>query len=268
MPLRRATRRSHGDRVRPLAHRRRRPITLPRSLAAPGRGDRPAPGSERRLVLLVGANTVDALVIYLAALAAGHPVLLVPGDKPEAVDQLIAAYRPDVVARADGRGRWVLDERRAGSAHSLHPDLALLLSTSGSTGSPKLVRLSHENLQANAAAIAEYLESATRDRAATTLPMHYCYGLSVINSHLLRGAGLILTDLSVADSCFWELFRQAARHDASPACRTPSTCSTGSASPRWAAPPALRHPGRRAARPGAGGAATRPWAGATAGTCS
>jgi hypothetical protein len=37
--------------------------------------------------------------------------------------------------------------------------------------------------------------------------MHYCYGLSVIHSHLLRGAGLILTDLSVADACFWELFR-------------------------------------------------------------
>ncbi len=113
--------------------------------------------------------------------------------------------RPDVVADAAG----ALDERCEGSTHSLHPDLALLLSTSGSTGSPKLVRLSHENLQANAAAIAEYLGIRDTDRAATTLPMHYCYGLSVINSHLLRGAGLILTDLSVADTCFRDLFRQA-----------------------------------------------------------
>jgi acyl-coenzyme A synthetase/AMP-(fatty) acid ligase len=165
-------------------------------------------GLQRRLVLLVGANTVDAIVTYLAALAAGHPLLLVPGDKHEAVEQLIAAYRPDVVARPAG-GEWVLDERRAGSAHTLHPDLALLLSTSGSTGSPKLVRLSHENLRTNAAAIASYLGIRDTDRAATTLPMYYCYGLSVINSHLLRGAGLVLTDLSVADSCFWDLFRQA-----------------------------------------------------------
>ncbi|MGR8011915.1 AMP-binding protein [Streptomyces hypolithicus] len=163
-------------------------------------------GPARRLVLLVGAATVDALVVHLAALAAGHPVLLVPGDHPEAVRSLIDAYDPDIVARPDG-GTWVLDERRPVSAHDLHPDLALLLSTSGSTGSPKLVRLSHENLQANAESIAEYLGIRDTDRAATTLPMHYCYGLSVIHSHLLRGAGLILTDLSVADRCFWELFR-------------------------------------------------------------
>ncbi|WP_455359098.1 AMP-binding protein [Streptomyces sp. SYSU K21746] len=163
-------------------------------------------GRERRLVLLVGANTVEALVVHLAALAAGHPVLLVPGDHPEAVRSLVDAYDPDVVARPEG-GAWVLDERRAGSVHTLHPDLALLLSTSGSTGSPKLVRLSHENLQANAESIAEYLGIRDTDRAATTLPLHYCYGLSVVHSHLLRGAGVILTDLSVADSCFWELFR-------------------------------------------------------------
>ena len=37
--------------------------------------------------------------------------------------------------------------------------------------------------------------------------MSYCYGLSVINSHLLSGAGLVLTELSVVDPCFWELFR-------------------------------------------------------------
>ncbi|WP_407840507.1 AMP-binding protein [Streptomyces sp. DSM 116496] len=163
-------------------------------------------GRERRLVLLVGANTVDALVVHLAALAAGHPVLLVPGDHPEAVQSLIDAYDPDVVAYPEG-GQWLLDERREVSAHELHPDLALLLSTSGSTGSPKLVRLSHENLQANAESIAEYLDIRDTDRAATTLPLHYCYGLSVIHSHLLRGAALVLTGLSVSDTCFWELFR-------------------------------------------------------------
>ncbi|MFD7409634.1 AMP-binding protein [Streptomyces sp. NPDC059866] len=166
-------------------------------------------GTHRRLVLLAGANTVDALVTYLAALAAGHPVLLVPGDNDEAVKSLTAAYDPDVVVRADRSGQWQLDERRVLSAHELHPDLALLLSTSGSTGSPKLVRLSYANLQANAESIATYLDIREADRAATTLPLHYCYGLSVINSHLLRGATLILTDLSVADDGFWDLFRAA-----------------------------------------------------------
>ncbi|GAA1754054.1 AMP-binding protein [Kocuria aegyptia] len=165
-------------------------------------------GTERRLAVLAAANDIDSLVAYLAALTAGHPLLLVPADKPAALDSLVAAYDPDVLLRSGGDGTPVLEERRPGTRHELHPDLALLLSTSGSTGSPKLVRLSHENLASNAEAIAEYLAIGPDDRAATTLPMSYCYGLSVLNSHLLRGAGLVLTDLSVVDPCFWELLRQ------------------------------------------------------------
>ncbi|RAX47256.1 AMP-dependent synthetase [Arthrobacter sp. AQ5-06] len=162
-------------------------------------------GTERRLVALTASNDVDSLVGYLAAMAAGHPLILLPADKPAALESLVAAYDPDVIL-SSANGRTVLEERRPGTGHTLHPDLALLLSTSGSTGSPKLVRLSYENLQANAESIAEYLGITEDDRAMTTLPMSYCYGLSVINSHLLRGASLVLTDLSVVDPCFWDLF--------------------------------------------------------------
>lgn len=164
-------------------------------------------GTERRLVALVAANDVESLVAYLAALAGGHPLILLPEDKPAALESLVGAYDPDVIMRSRD-GRTLIEERRPGTRHELHPDLALLLSTSGSTGSPKLVRLSHANLQSNAESISEYLNIGPDDRAATTLPMSYCYGLSVINSHLLRGAGLVLTDLSVVDPCFWELFRK------------------------------------------------------------
>lgn len=164
-------------------------------------------GTGRRLVALAAANDVESLVAYLGAMAYGHPLILLPADKPAALDSLVAAYDPDVVVTSSG-GQCVVDERRSGSAHELHPDLALLLSTSGSTGSPKLVRLSHANLQSNAESIASYLGITGSDRAATTLPMSYCYGLSVINSHLLRGAGLVLTGLSVVDPCFWESFRR------------------------------------------------------------
>ncbi len=166
-------------------------------------------GTERRLVALAAANDVESLVAYLAALTGGHPLILLPADKPAALESLVAAYDPDVVLRTGG-GETALEERRPGTGHELHPDLALMLSTSGSTGSPKLVRLSHTNLQANAESIAEYLGISAADRTATTLPMSYCYGLSVINSHLLRGAGLVLTGLSVVDPCFWDLFRRSA----------------------------------------------------------
>jgi acyl-CoA synthetase (AMP-forming)/AMP-acid ligase II len=157
-------------------------------------------GAERRLVLLETRNNLATLVHYLGALAADHVVLPVPAGRDHA--SMLNTYQPDIVI--DGNGI----HRRRGHGHRLHEDLALLLSTSGSTGSPKLVRLSCANLAANAAAIAEYLDIRETDRAATTLPMPYCYGLSVIHSHLLAGAGLILTDHSVVDDEFWALFRR------------------------------------------------------------
>ncbi|MEE2032618.1 AMP-binding protein [Rhodococcus chondri] len=160
-------------------------------------------GTTRRLVLITGANTVDVIVAYLACLSAGHPVLLVPGGSSASLASMIDLYRPDVVCE-DGR----FGELTEGTAHDLHRDLALLLTTSGSTGSPKLVRLSHENVQANAESIATYLGIRESDRAITTLPMHYCYGLSILHSHLLRGAGTVLTDRSVTDSEFWALMRK------------------------------------------------------------
>jgi len=159
-------------------------------------------GTTRRLVLLEAANTTQALTAYLGALAGGHPVLLAPGGEDESAvrtrQTLIERFDPDVVA-----GGGPILERRDGTAHTLHDDLALLSSTSGSTGSPKLVRISRDALLSNAAAIAEYLGLGAADRAITTLPMHYCYGLSVINSHLLVGGSLVLSDRSVSDESFW-----------------------------------------------------------------
>lgn len=155
----------------------------------------------RRLVLVEAGNDADTLIAWLGSVAAGCPVLLTgPGA---ARDALVAAYDPDVVW--DG----ALTERRATTTHDLHPDLALLLSTSGSTGSPKLVRLSHTNLVANARAIAEYLDIRPDDVAATTLPVHYCYGLSVVHSHLVAGATVHLTGRSVTDAAFWDEARAA-----------------------------------------------------------
>ncbi|MBF4766682.1 AMP-binding protein [Nocardioides agariphilus] len=162
-------------------------------------------GTTRRLVLVEAANDVESVVTYLAALAGRHPVLLAaPGDVDRHVE-LAEAYRPDVIHRAGA----ALREVREGSAHDLHPDLAVLLSTSGSTGSPKLVRLSLDNVVANAQSIADYLGIRAADSAITSLPLHYCYGLSVLNSHLVGGAAVVLTDLSVSDECFWALATEA-----------------------------------------------------------
>ena len=162
-------------------------------------------GTTRRLVLLEAGNDVESVVTYLAALAGGHPVLVAaPGDTDRHAD-LVDRYRPDVVQVAG----VPLRELRIGTRHDLNPDLAVLLSTSGSTGSPKLVRLSLANVVANARSIASYLGIRDDDRAITSLPLHYCYGLSVLTSHLVSGAAVVLTELSVADACFWELVEES-----------------------------------------------------------
>ncbi|WP_240474401.1 AMP-binding protein, partial [Intrasporangium chromatireducens] len=159
----------------------------------------------RRLVLLEGRNTLDTVVGYLAALAAGHVVLLTAAGPGGSVERLTAAYDPDIVLGPSG----TVDIRRTEPRHELHPDLVLLLSTSGSTGSPRLVRLSADNLAANADQIAEYLGVRPDDCAATTLPITYTYGLSVLHTHLARGARVLLTELTVVDECFWRLFVEA-----------------------------------------------------------
>jgi acyl-coenzyme A synthetase/AMP-(fatty) acid ligase len=91
--------------------------------------------------------------------------------------------------------------------YHIHPDAALLLTTSGSTGSPKLVRQSYKNIKVNTESIIEYLGIIEDDRAITTLPMSYTYGLSIINTHLYKGAAVILTDASLMEKRFWTLLK-------------------------------------------------------------
>ena len=95
-----------------------------------------------------------------------------------------------------------------GVKHNLYSELGLLLTTSGSTGSPKFVRQSYKNIQSNAESIAQYLELDETERPITTLPMNYTYGLSIINSHLLVGAAILMTDKSLMEKGFWEFFRK------------------------------------------------------------
>lgn len=182
-------------------------------------------GPGRRVVLVAMRNDVASVVSYLAALNHGHVPLLLPGDRPDIADDVLARYAPDVVC-AGARRTSRVDQPR----HRLHPDLALLLSTSGSTGSPRLVRLSRENLRSNASAIAACLALTSADVAITSLPLHYCYGLSVLHSHLAVGASVALTELSVVDDCFWEVPR-VPRSRRSRRCRTRSTCSSAPVSP-------------------------------------
>jgi long-chain acyl-CoA synthetase len=69
---------------------------------------------------------------------------------------------------------------------------ALILYTSGTTGAPKGVTLSHGNLLANAQAVVDYLALGAGDSVLGLLPFYYAYGASVLHTHLLAGARMVL----------------------------------------------------------------------------
>ncbi|MDX8446082.1 AMP-binding protein [Mesorhizobium captivum] len=158
---------------------------------------------KKRLVAISAEASEHAVAAYLGALQAGHAVAMLSPCDNRQWDDFLAAFQPDFTYRpADGRWRLVEEARLARDAEPLHPDLALLLMTSGSSGAAKAVRLSYGNLEANARSIATYLELSSTDRAALVLPLHYSYGLSVLNSHLIAGGSILFPGVSVMDSDF------------------------------------------------------------------
>nr|WP_067290253.1 AMP-binding protein [Marinobacterium profundum] len=154
----------------------------------------------RRLIAIEAASDPTAIIAYIGALAADHAVMPIPAGDLDTALALEQRFRPAASFRHID-GRWQL-LTHPGPATPLHSDLALLLQTSGSTGQGRGVRLSAQALQANAESIADYLELNAADRAALILPLHYSYGISVLHSHLLRGASLWLHPDSVLTAGF------------------------------------------------------------------
>lgn len=176
--------------------------------------------SLRSLVFSFCENSIGSLAGYVAFLS-GHivPLLLNTQLDVELLDYLLETYQPNYVwvptkQKTDFCGDCVYERfgyslvKYSEEQKNLHEELALLLTTSGSTGSPKLVRQSYTNIEENAKSIAQYLELDETERPITMLPMNYTYGLSVINSHLLVGATILMTNTSYAQKGFWDFFQR------------------------------------------------------------
>lgn len=165
----------------------------------------------RSLVFLLVGNNVDSLVAYVACLNNGIvPLMLDAKIDGQLLQRFLEIYRPDFIWRPSSEG-YVLEEgqrTKNKGQRVLYDELALLLTTSGSTGSPKLVRQSYANIRANTQSIVEYLKLDSLERPVTTLPMNYTYGLSIINSHLAVGATILLTEKSIMQREFWNFFTE------------------------------------------------------------
>ena len=171
----------------------------------------------RCLVFLLCRNTPGALCGYFSFLTGRIvPLMLDSTINGALLAGLIKTYKPQYLWLPDHRAdeflpaktvfsgyRYSLVKLETNEGFPLHDDLAMLLATSGSTGSPKFVRISYENIVANAESIAGYLAIGENERPVTTLPMSYSYGLSVINSHILMGATILLTSKTLLEKDFW-----------------------------------------------------------------
>jgi long-chain acyl-CoA synthetase len=174
--------------------------------------------TRKQLGFILCSNTPECVAAYIGSLQSNVAAALFSADLPsELLSRLVTVYRPDWVfastaikppagySSAETIGTCCLWGSHHHEEREISSELGLLLSTSGSTGTPKLVRLSHFNLQVNAGSIRDYLGLHEQERPITSLPMAYSYGLSVINSHLLVGAPILLTNDSVMQKGFWEL---------------------------------------------------------------
>lgn len=181
------------------------------------------PGS---LVCIFAENNMASLVAYTACLINGIvSIMLSAADEREPDHSVLQKFKPDYIWISLGRYKkrihgfdgyresfrlfdYVLLEPVGQIQKKLHPDLALLLPTSGSTGSPRLVRLSYANIRTNTESICDYMKITSADRAVTSLPLSYTYGLSLVNTLLYSGGSILLTGESVVRHSFWEHMKQ------------------------------------------------------------
>lgn len=167
----------------------------------------------RTLTFIVCKNSYPSLLGYVSFLRNRIvPLMINSAMDSEMFDNLRKTYRPSYIWQPKGfcEGDSVFEFedyeliKESVDFCDLYEELALLLTTSGSTGSPKFVKQTYSNIESNTASIIEYLKMTPEDRAITSLPMSYTYGLSIINSHLTIGASIVLTQAGVTQREFYE----------------------------------------------------------------
>lgn len=174
----------------------------------------------RKIVLALSEPTPGFVMGLVSFLTNGQiPLLIESTLNLEFIKNLIDLYEVDYIFMPENKkhdfiryekittfGDCVLLKTRIRAEKVPNENLALLLSTSGTTGSPKVVKLSYENITSNGRAIVESLNIGASDRAITTLPLSYSFGFSILNSHIMAGASIILTNKSITERSFWDSF--------------------------------------------------------------
>lgn len=173
----------------------------------------------RSLIFLLCRNTVGSMAGYLGFVEHDAvPVTLNAKIDGELLDQLLDVYRPAYIwAPAEEKARFGYESvfecygyallKTGNERYPLNDQLQLCMTTSGSTGSPKLVRYKKGNLEANARNVALAFGWTAKERPICDLGMQYTMGLNVINTHLYVGATVLLTTYNLMSAEFWDYIK-------------------------------------------------------------
>ena len=174
----------------------------------------------RSIIFILCKNTVGAMIGYLGFIES-EAVPLNLSDKIDEtlLQNLLATYTPAYL--------WVPSEdvekfsydtvcssfgytllKTGNEIYPVHDKLQFLMTTSGSTGSPKLVRYKKGNLEANAKNVAIAFGWSEKERPVCDLGMQYTMGLNVINTHLSVGATVLLTTYNLLSGEFWDYIKE------------------------------------------------------------
>lgn len=173
----------------------------------------------RSIIFILCKNTIGAIIGYLAFIENEAIPLNLSSKIDEALlHNLIDTYTPAYL--------WVPEEdaekfgyeivfsvygytlvKTGNAVYPVHDELQFLMTTSGSTGSPKLVRYKKGNLEANAKNVAIAFKWSEKERPVCDLGMQYTMGLNVINTHLYVGATVLLTTYNLLSGEFWNYIK-------------------------------------------------------------
>tara|TARA_B100000886_G_scaffold93274_1_gene61659 strand:+ start:14476 stop:15963 length:1488 start_codon:yes stop_codon:yes gene_type:complete len=177
---------------------------------------------KRRLIFCFCDNEISSLAGYLYFLSEeAIPMMIKLDTSKDQVSNLLEKYSPKYIwvnknsnsifkdyFEIDGFGKYILIEKKS-IDFKIHSSLSLLIGTSGSTGNTKFVRLSYKNIISNAIAIADYLKITNSEIPITTLKPSYTFGLSILHSHVIKGARIAVTKKTFFDKSFWEFLKSS-----------------------------------------------------------
>ena len=173
--------------------------------------------NSKSIILMICNNSIQSFTAYISFIKNGHITILLDISFSELfIKNIINKFKPNYIFSSknyfkNDKLKKILDidgylifKTKIKKNYKINYINNLLLTTSGTTQNPKMVRLSNKNLYANTKNIIDYLNIKSNHTTITTMPMAYSYGLSIINSHIEAGSSIVVNNKTIFDKAFWK----------------------------------------------------------------